>query len=83
MVCNPIIKICKEEDNSLNCDLTAEQLAQYLKPYSNLLAQYGPKISIEEDSFSMTGGQQTEEVSKADQELFLKLYKDGMCKRTN
>ncbi len=71
----------KTEDHSLSCNLTAEQLAQHIKPYSNLLAQYGPKISIEEGSFSMRGGRQTEEVSKVDQELFLKMYKSGICKK--
>ena len=72
----------KTEDHSLSCDLTAEQLAQYLQPYSSLLTQYGPKIKISEDSFSSMGGSQTEEVSKADQDLFLKMYKAGICKKT-
>ena len=71
----------KTEDHSLSCNLTAEQLAQHIKPYSNLLAQYGPKIEISEDSFSSMGGSQTEEVSKVDQELFLKMYKSGICKK--
>lgn len=73
----------KTEDHSLLCNLTAEQLAQHIKPYSNLLAQYGPKIEISENSFSSTGGRQTEEVSKADMNLFLKLYKSGICKKGN
>ncbi|MBR4508174.1 MAG: hypothetical protein IKP23_01705 [Elusimicrobiaceae bacterium] len=71
----------KTEDHSLSCNLTAEQLAQYLQPYSSLLTQYGPKIEISEDSFSSMGGSQTEEVSKVDQELFLKMYKSGICKK--
>jgi len=71
----------KTEDYSLSCNLTAEQLAQYLQPYSSLLTQYGPKIEISENSFFSMGGRQTEEVSKADQEIFLKMYKTGICKK--
>ena len=73
----------KTEDHSLKCQLTTQQLTQYLKPYSALVQQYGPKIETTESSFSYQGGRQTEEVSKVDQDLFLKMYKEGICKKVN
>ena len=73
----------KEDDHSLNCELTTPQVTQYLSPYNTLVQQYAPKISASEFSFSLDSmGKQTEEVSKADQDLFLKMYKAGICKKT-
>jgi hypothetical protein len=69
----------KTKDYSLRCEVKEQDIAQYTGPYSNLIKQYGPKISA--NSFS--SGQQTEAVSKADKEILTKMIKDGMCKRTN
>lgn len=73
----------KEEDHSLSCDIKQPQLSQYLAPYSKLLEQHGPKVTFDEGFFANSFGEQTEEVSKGDQELFLKLYKEGICKKVN
>ena len=64
-------------DYSLLCELNNNQLMQYMQPYSNLIEEYGPKIS--ENSFS--SGQQNEEVTKADRDLFLKMYRAKLCKK--
>ena len=67
----------KTTDYSLLCELNNNQLAQYMQPYSDLIQEYGPKIS--ENSFS--SGRQNKEVTKADRDLFLKMYRAKLCKK--
>ena len=76
----------KSEAHSLRCDIvSAINISSYTKPYSKLIQQYAPKVIVETDSSGTTStshpGQQTDEVSAADRELLLKMYKAGICKK--
>lgn len=72
----------KTEDHSLRCDVVSEaNISSYTKPYSKLIQQYAPKVVEENGGIATYGGQQTDEVSAADRELLLKMYKAGICKK--
>lgn len=74
----------KSEDHSLRCDVvSAINISSYIKPYTKLIQQYAPKMSIEEGSFSFSMVQQNDEISAADRELLMKMYKAGICKKLN
>ncbi len=78
-----ITKNNKKEDYSLLCDIQENDISSYTKPYSKLIEQFAPKTIKKDNTTIYQAGTQNDYVSAADREIFVKMYKAGICKKLN